>query len=540
MRDEFGFLWGNEEPRIYTPPLRELTPETSLGYSVIDFAYLVLRMDGEDGRPQLLPWQKWLFIHALEIEGDLDGEWRFRFRINVTIVGRQNGKTELTKILVLWFLYILGVPLVIGTAQTISMSKETWTDVVDAINDNPELKREFAGITRTNGHEQLTLTGKRRYKIAPLSSKGGRGLTGDLIVLDELREHHSLDGWRSLKYVTQTKEQSIIWCISNAGEADSLLLRQLRLKSHKLLGDPDGACKQLDLFDSDIDADEKDKKLNEQLSTTRRGYFEWSCPPNASVHDHDAWAYSNPSLGYLISEDTLQAQLESDDDEIGFRIECMCQWIDVSVDSAFPGDAWENSKDPDSFIAPDATKFYGIDMSAKHDHVALAVCGLRSDRNWHVEVMEYATNLTTIIQLIRHRAAKEGNITVALQGKGANISQHADTIEAIQGVKVIRCEGADLAAYHGRFYEGIAVSETGSTMSHDAIYHRAQPIIDLGQALARTKSLGDGAWVFDRKKSEIDVSALTACVMAYGSATAAPIKPKRVSAYADGHDPIFL
>ena len=26
---------GNEAPRIYTPPLRELTPDTSIGYEII-------------------------------------------------------------------------------------------------------------------------------------------------------------------------------------------------------------------------------------------------------------------------------------------------------------------------------------------------------------------------------------------------------------------------------------------------------------------------------------------------------------------------
>ena len=53
-------LVGSEEPRIFTPPLRELTPETSLGFSVVEFAEEVLEI-------QLLPWQRWFLIHALEL-----------------------------------------------------------------------------------------------------------------------------------------------------------------------------------------------------------------------------------------------------------------------------------------------------------------------------------------------------------------------------------------------------------------------------------------------------------------------------------------
>ena len=41
---------GIETPRIYTPPLRELTPDTSLGFEIIDFAETVLHID-------LIPWQ---------------------------------------------------------------------------------------------------------------------------------------------------------------------------------------------------------------------------------------------------------------------------------------------------------------------------------------------------------------------------------------------------------------------------------------------------------------------------------------------------
>lgn len=45
-------LVGSETPRIYTPPLRELTPDTSYGFSVIEFADKVLGVN-------LFPWERW-------------------------------------------------------------------------------------------------------------------------------------------------------------------------------------------------------------------------------------------------------------------------------------------------------------------------------------------------------------------------------------------------------------------------------------------------------------------------------------------------
>ena len=77
-------LRGKTEPRIWTPPLRPLTPETTLGYDVIEFATEQLNVE-------LLPWEEWLFIHGLEIVGDFSGDWHLRFRTVIVLVARQNG-----------------------------------------------------------------------------------------------------------------------------------------------------------------------------------------------------------------------------------------------------------------------------------------------------------------------------------------------------------------------------------------------------------------------------------------------------------------
>ena len=66
--DDRPGLLGRTEARIFTPPL-ELTPETSAGFSVIEFAEQILGID-------LLPWQSWFLIHALELRPD--GKFRFR------------------------------------------------------------------------------------------------------------------------------------------------------------------------------------------------------------------------------------------------------------------------------------------------------------------------------------------------------------------------------------------------------------------------------------------------------------------------------
>src|SRR5450759_3088721 len=80
-----GRLRGSTEPRIWTPPLRELTPEESLGFAAVKFATAVLLL-------VLFPWQEWLLIHMLELRPD----GQFRFRTVVVLVARQNGKSTVS------------------------------------------------------------------------------------------------------------------------------------------------------------------------------------------------------------------------------------------------------------------------------------------------------------------------------------------------------------------------------------------------------------------------------------------------------------
>ena len=52
---------GHSEPRIFTPPLVELTPQTSLGFEAIEFCERFLGLE-------LRPWQKFVLIHGLELD----------------------------------------------------------------------------------------------------------------------------------------------------------------------------------------------------------------------------------------------------------------------------------------------------------------------------------------------------------------------------------------------------------------------------------------------------------------------------------------
>ena len=106
-------------PRLFTPPDRELTPETSLGYSVIAFSENVLGI-------KLFPWQKWFYIHALELRED--GRLRFK-EIHLT-VARQNSKTRLSRPSSSGvYSFTSDHDLILGAAQNRNEAFGTWTQV---------------------------------------------------------------------------------------------------------------------------------------------------------------------------------------------------------------------------------------------------------------------------------------------------------------------------------------------------------------------------------------------------------------------------
>ena len=57
-------LKGKTQPRLWTKPLRRLTPNSSLGFACIEYARTILHTE-------LYPWQEFALIHALEIVGSL-------------------------------------------------------------------------------------------------------------------------------------------------------------------------------------------------------------------------------------------------------------------------------------------------------------------------------------------------------------------------------------------------------------------------------------------------------------------------------------
>lgn len=508
---------GRTEPRIWTRPLRKLTKNTSLGFACIEYAKTIL------GKT-LYPWQEWAIIHALEIVGDLRKSWSFRFRVVLFLISRQNGKTVLSEVLASFFLNVLGVENIFGTSLSMEKAEEVWEAVIADQEDNPALADEIDTIARRNGGKKLVLKGGQTYKVGAPTRRAGRGDSNDVVMLDEIREHRDWSTWAAAIASTNAKPNGIIFCFTNAGDPDSVVLRQLRSTGIAAI---DGT-KAAD-YGGEVDAD-------------TLALFEWSAPDGAAKDDIDALAQANPALGYGSLTERALAACRTTMTDSDFRSECMCQQVETILPEPFPEGAWLGGQDPESFIREDSELFWGIDMSQDRKYTVIAVCGLREDGNYHVELVERRIGTEWAVEWFKARAPKYGEMKLSFQERGAPVSGLAEQICTIEGVTRMSQGGPDLSAGWNRFYDAVAACAPEDQRGGVKVYHLPQPALDTPGRTCQLRNLGGGIMLPDRVKSPDDISPLMACAMAYAGATQIAKKEKKIyeSTYASGAGLVFI
>lgn len=507
-----------------------MTRETSLGFHVIDFAEKVLLIS-------LHPWQRWLLIHALELLPDNT----LRFRTVVVLVARQNGKSLVSQVLALWMMYVYGLALVLGTAQDLDTAEEVWQGAVDLVTElddetdepvRPDLFDMLDKVVQVNGKKALVLKNRRRYKVKAANRRAGRGLSGDLILLDELREHQSWDAWGSITKTTMARAMALILCLSNAGDATSVVLRYLRKMGHAHAGDPDGLNSEdrgsEDLLGDD-DLDDFTAEAEELVDDEDTlGLFEWSAPPGCAVDDRDAWAMANPSMNYPngIAERTI-ASASKTDPEFVFRPEVLCQWLDHSAEGPFPLGTWEAGRWTPAHSDDRPAQIVGtvkacVDVSHDRTMTYIAFAGYRADGLPQVEIVAQRAGQSWVKGWLSDAKRRDRIEAVTGQTKGAPVSAlMADLKLAVEDradefdIPVEDWGGDNLAGWTGEFYDLVRAGAVTDTGEQVGLRHLPQPSLDVAAATAATKPLGD-RFVWDRKNSSADAAPLVAATGAIG------------------------
>lgn len=497
-------LLGSTTPRLWTPPLVTgppgscgcgcaLTPATSLGFSCLAFARDVLGVEP-------LPWQRWLLIHALELRTD----GRFRFRTVLVLVARQNGKTTIVEVKNLWKMFVLQVPLVIGTAQNLDISEESWDKAVEIVEGIPELRAEVLAVDRTNGKKSLRLAHGSRWKIAAASRRGGRGLSGDDVNLDELREHQNWDAWGAVTKTTMARPNPQVWAFSNAGDDKSIVLNDLQEKGRT--------------------------SAKDSLADASLGLFEWSAPdevkctcgrPDAKhllecrLQDRAVWAQANPSLGYTVSEEALASALATDPEPI-FRTECLCQRVPDLVGewTVIGQSAWIPLADPASQIVGSVA--FALDVSPDRGYSAIAVAGRRADGLLHAEitgrtVLDHRPGTGWVVERAKEldTAWKPRAFVVDPGGPAGSLIPELEAA----GIEVVTTSAREHAQACGALYDAVVRPKDAPPEWAPTLRHLDQVPLNAALAGAEKRPLGD-AWAWARRGVSVDISPLVAVTLA--------------------------
>ena len=511
--DDRPAVLGSTTPRLSTNPLVTgppgpcgcgcaLTPATSLGFQAIDFAVRVAGVE-------LIPWQRWWLIHALELRSP----GKFRFRTVVTLVGRQSGKTTLCKILALWMLYLGHAKLVLGVAQKLDIADESWNGAVEIAESVDDLYSEVAKVIRGNGKNCVTLASGARYRTTAATSSAGRGLSVDLLLLDEIREQHDWGAWGALSKTTLARPNALTVCTSNAGDDRSVVLNGLRSAA-------------LSATDDSV------------------GLFEWSAPDGCELDDMSAVAQACPGLNYgAITESAVRSFLATDPPAV-YRTEILCQHVEA-LDAAVDPASWAACADPSGSLAPVRDRIVlCLDVAPDGRHVTLAGAAPLDDGRVRVEVFgawgstddaragtKGAPSLAAILAQLKPRA-----LGYFPTGPGAVFGVDlAELHGPVVGRLTVRKDG--MHPYGPGVVEltGGTVPELCATFADlvqvRQVIHPDDPLLNAHVGGSQRHRLGDG-WRFARKGAgHVDAAYALAGAVHLARSLPAPAPPPRIQVF---------
>lgn len=491
---------GRIVPRLFTPPLRDLTPDTSYGFDVIDFAEAI-------GWP-LDPWEQEAVIRG----GELLPDGRPRFRFVLVIVARQNGKTLLCRVLVLYWMFIERHKTVLGTSTSRDTAKESWREVIKMAEGIDILAEELpAPYTREQiGEEAFWNVHDSKYRFAAPNRRAGRGSTVHRLILDELREHKNRDTYDAAVNAGNAVSHFQAWAITNQGDVSSIVLDEIRTSAIEF-----------------IETGQGDRRL---------GLLEWSAPAGSEPTDLNALAYANPNLGRRIDPDAIlgqamQAVRAGGETLNRFKTEIMCMRVPL-LDPAIDADLWRQCATlPEE--APDLAEHRQrvalcLDVSLDGTHATL-VAAARLEGIIHVEVVKVwqgfgctralRADLPELVERIRPRAlgwfpdGPAAAVAADLKARKGN------RLWPPHRVKIEELTASQVPAVCMGLAEQVAAGQ---------VAHPSDPL--LTQQVETTQKLRRGdVWVFTRGSSgPVDGTYATAGAVHLARILPEPLKPVQV------------
>ena len=442
-------LRGATKPRLQSVPLKGKNKLQD----ILDICEII--------KMPLLPWQEYVLKDILNI--DKKGNWVRK--TNLLLIARQNGKTHLARMLILAHLLKWETNVLIMSSNR-SMALDTFRQVTSVLENNDHLKGFVKQIRYANGTESIEMLSGARLDVVAATRDGSRGRTvNGLLFIDEVREI-SEEGFRAATPTTRAHSNSHTLLTSNAGDAFSTVLNDLRERA--------------------IDYPPK-----------TFGFYEYSAPQYCKITDRNAWAMANPSLNYTISEQAIEEAIATSPIE-NTRTETLCQWID-SLSSPWPHGVLEDTSDSTLEMSPGAYTVFGFDVSPSRRNGSLVAGQLLPDGRIGIGILETYSSQVAIDEL-KMAASIKGWVDIYKPRLVCFDRYATQTIAdrlSNSGVMVEDVSGQQFYKACGDLLEGL--------VNHRIVHNgQAELIAQMNNCAAK---VNDSAWRIIKRKSAGDISA---------------------------------
>jgi hypothetical protein len=460
-------------PDTLTTPAYLWVPEhaSSAAVEAIDLATsLGMILDGEQR----------LALEAILAE-KTNGQWA-GFEAAV-IAARQNLKTYLLEVVVLADLFLFGSNLVIWTAHLFPTTMEAFRDLKRIIDSNDHLRRRVKRISEANGEESIELVSGQRLLFRARSKGGGRGLTGDRVILDEAFALGASEMGSLLPTLSARPNPQVIYA-SSAGKTDSHVLRGVRDRGRSG-GDPSLV------------------------------YVEWCAPvvgcaddrcdhrpgsQGCALDDVDAWRQANPALGRRITVEHIEAERRALPAE-EFARERLGWWEESPGNVAgLPLNLWEAAVMPGPpgellALSVDVTPDLAFASIGRASAVPAGVC---------LDLADHRRGTSWVAAEVA-RLLEDSNVPVALDLGGPAAVLNSELAQLAIPIGTVNPATSDVAQACSGLLDGLIRRK---------VWHSPDPLLDAAVRGASRRPLGDGAWAWSRKNSLADISPLVAATLA--------------------------
>jgi phage terminase large subunit-like protein len=338
-------LRGATKPRVHSPLLKGKTRANE----VIEMVER-LKMD------KLMPYQEFILKDMMMV----DKKNNYRRKTSLLLISRQNGKSHLGRVRVIWGMFYGDEKKIIIMSANRATSLMLFREIAWIIESTPELKAMTKVIRYANGGERIELLNGATLDVISDNSSSPRGRTADFLWIDEIREI-SEDGYKAAVPVTRARANAQTFLTSNAGDVFSSVLNSLVERA-------------------------------KEYPPETFGYYEYSAPQYCKIDItldsfwRDAVVPSNPALGYIITKESIEEAITTAATETT-RTETLCQFVD-SLQSPWPFGILEDTSDNTLEIAVGAYTIFGFDVSPSRRNASLVAGQLLPDGRIGIGIMQ--------------------------------------------------------------------------------------------------------------------------------------------------------